>query len=137
MTAFLDATKAIIARLTANYSDTDIVYDNMAYDPKQGTPFLYCAVDFQDARPNSIGSPDTTQNRYFGTIELTMHNVINEGAGDGLAAVEKLATIFRLQTFSGVLCYVPKILAGRQVKLGDGIWWMTPLFIPFKIDAVN
>ncbi len=136
MSAFLTPTAAICARLSSNWTATPVVLENDAAEDQDLTGgFVYCRVNPRNVRFSNINanSPNT---RVTGTIEITIFTPINEGGGAGLTAADTIATIFRGQSFSGVVCFNPSVVDKASTKYKNREFWSTILVAPFYYDEI-
>ncbi len=133
MTAFYDAASAIRSRMQANWSATPIVWENTPSEPTPGTAFVFLEILNADAFQASIGAPTSRLYRHTGVIQAHVFTPVNKGTKDALQHADAIAAIFRGQTFSGVLCFAPRI-GGGELADDDGNWWRVTVSIPFQFD---
>lgn len=136
MTVYFDATQAIIARMDTLWTTTEKVFDNEQFVPTARTPFVGLSVNFFEANQTGLAKELTNNRRFrhFGTIDINILTVVNEGTGLGLEYADSISEIFRSKEFSGVVTQAPVLLSQQQIKYETGNWWSTPLTVAFWID---
>lgn len=133
-TLFFDCAKAIIDRLNANWTALPVVLDNddgSGLDLADG--FVQVTVQYQDSGIATINGANP-KIRTTGVIIFDIFTPQNKGIGLGHNYAGQIGTVFRGQSFSGVVCFAPAIASGRQIDYSVGKYWLTPLLCPFHQD---
>ena len=125
---FTDIRQAIEVRLAANWSTTDIAFDNIDYTPVANTAFIRCIIDEVDT--NQINMATTPCHRTIGLIHLMIMVPTGTGTATARGYADDLADIFRNASFSGIQCQSPKIR-----RVGDvGEYFQYSVLTPFYTD---
>ena len=121
--------QAIESRLAANWTTTDIAWDNVAYTPTAETPFIRLIIDEVDSRQITLGT-DSPCHRITGLIHIMVLVPTNTGTNTARGYCDSLASIFRNADFSGIKCQSPRIR-----RIGDiGEHYQYSVLIPFYTD---
>lgn len=121
---------AIEARLSANWTTTDINYDNVDYKPTPETPWIKLEIATGEQIPVSLGGPGATLYRNGGVISITVYVPLNSGARTAKSYCDTLAAIFRGQQFSSITCRGASI-----TRIGeDNGWFLYNASIPYFRD---
>ena len=107
-----DIREAIEARLSDNWTSTDISWDNVPYTPEANTAFIRLMIDEVDSRQVSMA--DTPCHRIFGIIHIPIMVPVGTGTDTAKGYSDALGDIFRNADFSSIICRSPK-----TVRVGD------------------
>ena len=129
MSFFEDIRAAIEQRLNANWSTTDIAWDNVEYNPTANTAFIRLIVDEADTRQITL-SNNSPCHRAIGLIHIMIMVPTNTGTATARGYADSLADIYRNADFSDIKCLSPRIR-----RVGDvGEHYQYSLLIPFTYD---
>ena len=127
---FQDIREAIESRLNANWSTTDISWDNVSYTPDANTAFIRLLINETDSYQASMAN--TPCHRTIGLIHILVMVPIGTGTNTARGYCDTLAGIFRNASFDDITCKSPKI-----VRVGDiGEHYQYSILIPFWKDAI-
>lgn len=133
MTAYFDATTAIVERLQDMWLTTPIVISNTDYTPRAGVSFVHCHVQWNNATQAAFG--DTVNLfRHEGEILIEVITPSDTGPGLGLQYADTIASIYRAASFDGVECKAPRVVSTNKVNTPLGNFWNTLLLCPFYYD---
>lgn len=126
---------AVVARLQANWSTTQLFLPNDANGdtPADGSSFV--SVQFPVARETFVGmaAVGSRAMRETGTIRIVVAVPRGQGLDIGLGYCGTLAALFRLQTFSGVVCFEASPPIDNDS--GDlGTYWVLSTSISYQFD---
>lgn len=128
MGAFQDIRKDIEQRLSANWTSTDIAWDNVDYTPTPETAFIRLLVEEVDSR--QVTSQSTPCHRIIGLIHVMIMVSVGTGTDTARGYADGIATIFRNANFSDIQCRSPRI-----ERVGDiGEWFQYSVLVPFYAD---
>jgi len=128
MSFFTDIRTAIESRLKANWSTTDIAWDNVEYNPIASTPFIRLLVEEADVRQASMATIPC--HRAIGLIHIMIMIPTNTGTATARGYADSLSDIFRNADFSSIKCLSPRLR-----RVGDvGEHYQYSLLIPFTYD---
>lgn len=140
MTHFVDITAAIRQRLTANWTTTSVLFENLEEEKiKQNgllpDSFIVLEVVFFDSYQKDMGDPANRGYRTEGVIKL--HILTPAARGDGLSKeyADALAQIFRGKRFNGVVCSAASIRGGGEKADAAGRYWRETLAVDFYADG--
>jgi hypothetical protein len=116
---------AIRSRFNTQWAGaTTIAWDNVAFTPPTGTPWVRVSIRPSDAYQASIGTTGARTFRDEGLIFIGVFVPENEGEGEAWTLAESAADIFRGVTAAGVVYSGPAGDAPRVEVLGpDGSGW--------------
>lgn len=132
MTAFAEASAAIRSRFDSNWTTTAKVYENVPYEPVQGTSFVVLEILTANMDQISLGEAGSRRFRLRGLIYLHIHTPANIGTKLSNEYADSLAAIFRAVEFGGVLTFAPSIRDGGVSD--DGNWRITRVVTEFQFD---
>jgi hypothetical protein len=112
MGTFQDIRAAIETRFSANWTATDISWDNVAYDPKPEIPFVRLMINEVDSFQVSMSTVPC--HRFTGIIHIIILVPIGTGTNTARGYADSAAAIFRNADFSNIQCRSPRI-----VRIGD------------------
>lgn len=145
MADYAGAVAAIKDRLRANWTTTDIGFEN-GQPPRtmdadsQLVPWVFCAVVADGAGIEGFGLPGDHVVRERGAIEIEV--MVPAGTGDDIARQYAVAIgeIFRARRFydaeppAYLRTWTPTVRDGRPGRSENpsGNWWCLPVSIPFE-----
>ena len=121
---------AIMGRIEAEWSTTDIAYPNSHYEPDPTTPWVAVDIVSADARAGELGN---SMRRYTGHIFTNIYVPINAGLGLAYTYSDSIATIWDFETFSDVKCGVSR---RREGPIQNG-WAQLTVITPFRLDLTT
>ena len=125
---------AVIARLAANWTTTSVILPNQeAAPPSDGSAFV--TVQFPTAKEAiiSMAAVGSRTVRETGTIRIVVSVPSGRGLDVGLGYCATLAALFRLQTFSGIVCFEASPPIDNDS--GDlGNYWVLSTSISYQFD---
>jgi hypothetical protein len=126
---------AVIARLNANWTTTSVFVPNdpRGDTPADGSPFV--SVQFPTATETFIAMAAVGSRlvREAGTARIVVSVPRGQGLDLGLGYCGTLAALFRLQTFSGVVCF--EASPPFDNDSGDnGAYWVLSTSISYQFD---
>lgn len=126
---------AVTARLAANWSTTPIVLpnDTQAQPPSDGSAFVSVQFPVADAQIIGMAAAGARPLRETGAIRLVVSVPRGDGLTTGLTYCEQLAALFRLQTFSGVVCFEAKPPIDNDSS-DNGAYWVLSISIIYQFD---
>jgi hypothetical protein len=110
-------------------SATDLVFENVAYTPAQGTPYTRLSIKNGDTQRITIG---TRQHRAAGLIVAQIFVPFGGGSDAARTLADTAAAIFRDQTFDGILCRSSSI----QIVGQSGDWFQVNVSTAFQRDEI-
>lgn len=123
---------AVESRFTAQWTGTPmahVVFDNLAYTPVQGTPYVRVSIRPGTSERITIGS---REHRTVGVIIIQIFTPVGTGTADARAMADQAAAIFRDQEFGGLLCRSPSIQnVGQSTD-----WTQFNVTVPYQRDEV-
>lgn len=123
---------AVEGRFTAQWTGTPlahVVFDNIAYVPVQGTPYVRLSIRPGNSERITIGS---REHRTVGLIVVQIFTPLGQGTSDARVLAEQAAAIFRDQEFGGVLCRSASIQnVGQSTD-----WNQFNVTVPYQRDEV-
>lgn len=102
--------------------------------PSDGSRFL--AVQFPVAISDfaSLGDPGNRLTREEGAFRLVLHVQRGEGAGEGLALIEQLRTLFRAKESGGIVTYEPSPPTEHDNN-DEGKYYALSTAVPYEYDV--
>lgn len=125
---------AVIARLQANWTSTPLILPNQdAEPPAAGSAFV--TVQFPTGKETFIGmaAAGSRTMRETGTVRIVVSVPTGQGLDVGLEYCGTLASLFRLQTFSGVVCFEASPPIDNDSG-DDGNYWVLSTSISYQYD---
>ena len=101
------------ARLDAQYSETQVIYDNVGDRPEG--EFISATLNVHDIQNGQIGNeanPGFIKAK--GEYSISIFTPLNVGAGRAYRIADIVNAIFENISFGGVMCFVPNV-----TRLGD------------------
>jgi hypothetical protein len=128
---FKNEQRDIEQRFKDNWGSTTAVkYANVDFTPVPGESWVDINVVDGDQIPISLGGIGATLHRNVGIISINVYTQLNIGTQTGKNLADTAATIFRGQTFSGIICRTVRI-----TDLGEtNGWYVHNVSIPFWRD---
>lgn len=130
-----DVVAAVCARLLANWSTTPIVLpnDQNAMPPADGSDFV--TVQFPVAIETFIGmaAVGSRTMRETGAIRIIVSVARGEGQDIGLGYCKTLAALFRLQTFSEIVCFEVSPPIDNNAS-DTGAFWVLSISARYQYD---
>jgi hypothetical protein len=124
----------VVARLQANWNTTAIILPNEdPAPPADGSAFV--SVQFPVGRETFIGmaAVGSRTMREEGTIRIVVSIPRGAGLDTGLGYCGTLAALFRLVTFSGVVCFEASPAVDNDS--GDnGAYWVLSSSVRYQFD---
>lgn len=124
---------AIETRLQTQWATTAIAYENVPYNPTEGTSYVELSIIDGPSEQISLGDGLAALHRSYGTISIGVFVPLHTGTVTAKTYADSIALIFRnwVDTTSGVHCRSPSIY-----KIGeDSGWWRMNILIPFYVDV--
>ena len=125
---------AVVAKLQAAWNTTSIILPNQQGDtPGDGSAFV--SVQFPVAKETFIAMAAVGSRlmREEGTIRIVVSVPRGQGLDLGLQYCGTLAALFRLQTFSGIVCFAASPPVDNDS--GDnGAYWVLSTSIAYQFD---
>jgi len=125
---------AVVARLQANWTTTAVILSNEDPNPPaDGSAFV--TLQFPVGRETFIGmaAVGSRTMRETGTIRLVVAVPRGLGLDTGLGYCGTLAALFRLQTFSGVVCFEASPPVDNNSDI-NGAYWVLSTSISYQFD---
>ena len=126
---------AVCARLQANWFATSLVLpnDKNAQPPSDDSDFV--TVQFPVGLETFIGmaAVGSRAMRETGAIRLVVSVARGEGLDIGLGYCATLAGLFRLQTFSGIVCFEVSPPIDNDAS-GKGAYWVLSISARYQYD---
>lgn len=107
-----DIRTAIESRLSANWTTTDISWDNIPYTPLPETPYIRLLINEVDSYQASMAAIPC--HRTIGLIHILIMTPVGTGTQTARGYADTLDGIFRNANFSDIICKSPKL-----VRVGD------------------
>ena len=126
---------AVTARLSANWNTTQVFQPNDKNGDTPGDGSAFVSVQFPTATETFIAmaAVGSRTMRETGTIRLVVAVPRGTGLDLGLQYCGTLAALFRLQTFSGVVCF--EASPPFDNDSGDnGAYWVLSTSISYQFD---
>ena len=93
------------ARLLANWSETDIAYDNIDYKPITGQEWIRCtnipSITINSALGDSV--------IHYGIYWIQVFTPLNIGTGRAYELADMLTALFANQQFDEIVCYTADV----------------------------
>lgn len=123
---FEQATTLIEDRLSNNWTETEIDYDNVEFSPVVGTPFVRLQTEWTDTNITSIGG----RSRGEGYVNISIFYPANKGTVVVTEMADSLSQLFN-QWSSGNL----RFTVARTVRIGQQeSWYRLDVVVPFTFD---
>ncbi len=117
------------SRLSANWTSTDIKYENVPYEPTAGTSFISVHTLPGAGSQKSMGAT-TAMNRWPGIIDIGVFIPLNKGTDAGFDIVDDLIDLFYHYEASGLVCET-----AYATTLGQSDeWYRYSVTVPFYYD---
>ena len=97
--SFADERSAIEGRFAANYSSSQIKYENVPFDQPSSDPWISLEIISGEGGQASLGGASAVQ-RYGGVIQVTIYTAESVGTNVARALADVIEPIFRQQQFS-------------------------------------
>jgi Bacteriophage related domain of unknown function len=130
-----DVVAASIARLQANWLTTPIVLpnDQNFQPPADGSDFVTIQFPFAIEEFIGMAAIGSRGMRETGTIRIVVSVTRGQGQDAGLGYCKTLAALFRLQTFSGIVCF--EVSPPIDNNLSDtGAYWIQSISAKYQYD---
>jgi hypothetical protein len=125
---------AVVARLQVGWTTTSIILPNQQGDtPADGSAFV--SLQFPVARETFIGMAAVGSRaiRETGAFRLVVCVQRGSGIDVALGYSATLAALFRLQTFSGVVCFEASPPADNDAD-AIGAYWVMSTSVSYQFD---
>lgn len=119
---------------------TPIWWENTppAFDINAASSWVAFEIVANGANQQSMGVPSGNLYRHSGTIYAHIFTPIANGPVPGETLADTFGRIFQGKTFSGVVCYAPRLLAGYQQQVLDkGEFWKHTIAVPYDSDTTS
>lgn len=126
---------AVVARLQAGWTTTQIFQPNDKNGDTPGDGSAFVSVQFPTAVETFIAmaAVGSRTMRETGTIRIVVSVLRGTGLDTGLGYCGTLAALFRLQTFSGVVCFAASPPIDNDS--GDnGAYWVLSTSVSYQFD---
>lgn len=121
--------ESIESRMAANWTTTDIKYENVDYTPTSGSYWVELII--QPGREQGISLPSPVLYRHPGVISINIYGPLNVGTKTIKGYADTIANIFRGQSFDGVNCFEAWLTRVGEV---DG-WFVYNVTVEFYWDS--
>lgn len=123
--------QSIETRFKNAWTTTPIKFDNVVFTPiSTTTSFVELSITNGQSFQASLGAPALY--RHPGNISINVRTRLQIGSKLARQYADSIATIFRGQTFDGIVCRAPKVTRLGEI---DG-WFMYNVGIPFFRDEI-
>ena len=116
----------IESRLSANWTTTDIAWDNVAYIPTPGTAWIRCTILPGSAEGLAFGKD--TEVEYLGLIDIGIFTPKDTGSNTARQYADTLAALFHMEDFGTVECDEASI---QNLGINED-WYHIALTVPFQ-----
>lgn len=125
-----DEQNAIIEkRLSDNWIETPIAFDNVNYKPTIGTPWVRLTVTWNGSSLIS-GTADAGLYREQGFIIIEVYTPINKGTQDNTSMCSEIAKLFRGYQSGSLYCQPPHVIRVGEERE----WFHQNVYVPFYFD---
>ena len=115
--------------LTANYSETEIAYENNFFDTPEKLPWIKLNILFNESEITSLGQSPCY--RMQGIIDIQVFEYKESGTFETERLVDVLIDLFKFKNISGVKTFEPGIF---KANLVDN-WYQTNASFNFTFDT--
>ena len=124
---------AIQQRVEANWTATEVEWQNTEFDPKLGTPFVKVTLLFGDENIAGFAGTDSgNMYRKVGVVFFSIFVPPDSGTRLAYTHADNLIALFRGQEVSGIRFRGVEV---NEVGEGDG-WFQVNVSIAFEADEV-
>ena len=121
MGTFQQVRQYIEARLSDNWTATDIAFDNIDYTPSADTAFVNLLIEDGPARQITYNANENATHRYEGWIMVFVNVPLKTGTNTARGYADSIASIFRNAQFSAldIVCKSTRIIRIGEI---DGMY---------------
>lgn len=128
------AVSAIRDRIAAGWTVTPVEWENEAFTPPAGMPWISVSVVEVDGDVAGIRRPGDHRLRIHGMIRVEVLTPVGTGTSGADSLIADFVALFRLQTFNEIRAHMPDPAVSPGAS-DDGLWWITETRIPFYYDT--
>lgn len=119
---------SVEGRLNANYSATEVAYENVSFNPPNDAWIRLIVQTGQGQTMGLYGDGTSVGVRDTGLISIQVFIPEGQGTKSSLDLVDTLIAIYEHTRFDGILAYTATV---SHIGISDG-WHQTNITIPFR-----
>lgn len=106
---FEKAVQELQERLQDNWTDTEIAFDNVQFNPVRGVPFIRIAITQTESELTSIAGPALGNYREHGLMTIQVFTPKNDGVQPNARLADMAAALYRGYSSGGLFCMPPRV----------------------------